>query len=226
LESVIARYEELDRFLGGQYHERIEKAICVRSYEAAMECEARGALQSARRHLSRALSGRPDWLATYVARHGLTPEEFRAMLSRRVWLYSNPALFRLASLAERLRKRAQWRRIKRSVERQTRLRGETGAGVGSIQVSPNPAPPCARYPHLAAITVSWTVSRIDTLEVRVGTPDGLLLSRAHASGTVTTGEWVSDGMLFYLQDVSGGAPLTLAHTLDAVSVALRASQTR
>ena len=38
----------------------------------------------------------------------------------------------------------------------------------------------------------------------------------------TTGEWVRDGTVFYLQDVSRGLPLTAEHTLATVQVRVRA----
>ena len=66
--------------------------------------------------------------------------------------------------------------------------------------------------------LEWSSKGADIVEVRVGAPDGPLLSRSGASGSATTGEWVSDGMTFFLQDVSSGLPLTPEHTLATVAV--------
>jgi hypothetical protein len=54
----------------------------------------------------------------------------------------------------------------------------------------------------------------------VGAPDGPLVSRSGPSGSVNTGKdkWVHNGMAFYLQDVSGGLPLTSANTLAVVII--------
>ena len=67
-------------------------------------------------------------------------------------------------------------------------------------------------------TLSWTSEGAQEVEVRVDAPDGPLLSRTAGSGAATTGRWLRDGTVFYLQDVSGGAPLTAEHTLATVTV--------
>ncbi|MGA2326743.1 MAG: polysaccharide deacetylase family protein, partial [Bryobacteraceae bacterium] len=67
-------------------------------------------------------------------------------------------------------------------------------------------------------TLSWTSEGAQEVEVRVDAPDGPLLSRTAGSGAAATGRWLRDGTVFYLQDVSGGAPLTAEHTLATVAV--------
>ena len=67
-------------------------------------------------------------------------------------------------------------------------------------------------------TLEWSSKGTDTVEVRVGAPEGPLLSRSGPSGSATTGKWVSDGMTFFLQDVSAGLPLTPENTLATVAV--------
>jgi len=42
-----------------------------------------------------------------------------------------------------------------------------------------------------------------------------------SSGSATTGVWVDNGTQFYLQDVSGGKPVTAANTLAQVTVIVR-----
>jgi hypothetical protein len=50
-------------------------------------------------------------------------------------------------------------------------------------------------------------------EVHLNSPTGPLFSIAASSGSATTGDWVTNGMKFYLQDVTGGRPgVTLATT--------------
>ena len=55
-------------------------------------------------------------------------------------------------------------------------------------------------------------------EIRVGSPSGTLLSEfSSLTGQATTGNWVSNGLQFYLQDTSGGKALTSANTLGVVT---------
>jgi hypothetical protein len=149
------------------------------------------------------------------------------MLSRRLWLYRRPALFRMAVWGGFARARIEWLRIKSTVRLRSYWRLLRTLERGSIQASPNPAHGCARYPHLGATTITWRSSRVPNVEIRIGTPDGPLFAQVGAcAGAKTTGEWVRDGVLFYLQDVSGGRPLTLANTLDVARVAIRKRRPR
>src|SRR5262249_42339064 len=88
---------------------------------------------------------------------------------------------------------------------------------GSISANPNPFVPNAQ--GLGRTTVTWTSAGSNAVEVHANAPDG---NRLTGSGpgtfSVTTGQWVRDGMTFYLQNVSNGAPLTPAHTLARVTV--------
>jgi len=88
--------------------------------------------------------------------------------------------------------------------------------TGAIAAQPNPA--LADASGMGATTLSWSSEGTDAVEMRVGAPDGPLLSRTAGSGSVTTGKWVRDGMVFYLQDVSDDAPLTPERTLATVAI--------
>ena len=57
--------------------------------------------------------------------------------------------------------------------------------------------------RLGIATLSWTSSGTESVEVRVGAPDGPLFCRGGSSGSEMTGDWVRDGTVFFLQDVSG-----------------------
>jgi polysaccharide pyruvyl transferase WcaK-like protein len=89
--------------------------------------------------------------------------------------------------------------------------------TGFITAAPNPIPD-ADNSGLGATTLSWSVEGATLVEVRVGAPDGPLLSRTGPTGTARTGGWVSDGLVFFLQDVSEGRPLTASHTLATATV--------
>lgn len=71
---------------------------------------------------------------------------------------------------------------------------------------------------LGATTLMWISEGTHEVEVRVGAPDGQLLSHTGQWGSIKTGEWVSDGMTFFLQDVSNNNPLTSDHTLATLAV--------
>ena len=90
---------------------------------------------------------------------------------------------------------------------------------GSIITDPNPI--INQDTGLGTTTLSWTSKRTEQVEVHIIAPDGPLLSRTGSSGSATTGKWVQDGMVFYLQDVTGGKPLIPKHTLAKVTVRVR-----
>ncbi|KAB2674164.1 MAG: glucose dehydrogenase [Verrucomicrobia bacterium] len=95
------------------------------------------------------------------------------------------------------------------------------ARSGSIAASPNPVT-VTDGTGLGVTTLTWTSVGTKAVEVRVGSPSGSLFSRSGPGGwTATTGKWVGNGTVFYLQDVSGGLPLTAANTLGSVTVTIR-----
>jgi len=88
---------------------------------------------------------------------------------------------------------------------------------GSISANPNPFTPNPQ--GLGQTTVTWTSAGTNTVEVHVNSPNG---NRVADSGpgtfSISTGQWVRDGMTFYLQNVSNGLPLTSANTLATVTM--------
>jgi hypothetical protein len=64
----------------------------------------------------------------------------------------------------------------------------------------------------------WAVPEGMAIEVHVGAPNGPLFSAGTQSGHARAEGWVTDGMRFFLQDVSGGKPLDAANTLASVKV--------
>ena len=101
-----------------------------------------------------------------------------------------------------------------------------GAGVqvwrngASISATPNPIPVTGSDFHGVA-TISWNAPNAQTVEIHVGSPNGALFTQAGNRGSLTTPDWIADGMTFYLQDVTGGLPLTAANTLATVVVHLQ-----
>ena len=94
-----------------------------------------------------------------------------------------------------------------------------GCRTGSISANPNPIQVCDGS-GLGATTLSWQSTGTTNVQVRVGSPSGSEFASTGPSFTAPTGKWVSQGMQFLLQDVSGGLPLTAANTLATTTVNL------
>jgi hypothetical protein len=90
----------------------------------------------------------------------------------------------------------------------------------SLTASPNPIPVTASA-AFGMTTISWMAPSAQIVEVRVNSPDGQLFARGGGRGSAQTSVWVADGLTFYLQDVSGGRPLTAENTLATVVVRLQ-----
>jgi glucose/arabinose dehydrogenase len=98
-----------------------------------------------------------------------------------------------------------------------RMRAVSPAPVGFLSANPNPFTPAAN--GLGQTTLTWTSAGTNRVELHVNAPDGKRVA-ASGSGTFSfsTGQWVRNGMTFYLQNVSNGFPLTSAGTLATVTV--------
>jgi hypothetical protein len=80
----------------------------------------------------------------------------------------------------------------------------------SITVTPNPL---VGSSTVAQGTVSWIVPGSPTIEIHVVSPSGTLFARTTGSGSAVTGNWLTDGLQFFMQDVTSGKALTLANTV-------------
>jgi hypothetical protein len=79
--------------------------------------------------------------------------------------------------------------------------------TGSIAADPNPFR--AHSQGLGRTTVSWMTYATSEVEVHVDAPDGPVFVRSGpGSFSHKTAQWARDGTTFYLQNVSGGLPLT------------------
>ncbi|MGC2659876.1 MAG: ferritin-like domain-containing protein [Bryobacteraceae bacterium] len=88
----------------------------------------------------------------------------------------------------------------------------------TFTATPNPIPtnPGQMY---AATTLSWNApASVQFIQIRIGSPSGGLFSTNFPSGSMATGPWVTDGMMFFLQDITDGKALTAANTLATVVV--------
>jgi hypothetical protein len=74
---------------------------------------------------------------------------------------------------------------------------------------------------LGSATLAWNAPSAAVTEVHVGAPDGPLFARSNSSGTASTGAWVSNGLIFYLQDATPGKALDPQNTLALATAQLQ-----
>ncbi len=84
---------------------------------------------------------------------------------------------------------------------------------------PNPISVCDGS-GLGATTLMWSATGPSAIELRLGSPSGRLFGHMGPQGQATTGKWLRDGALIYLQDVSDSRPLTSQNTLAIVEISL------
>ena len=88
---------------------------------------------------------------------------------------------------------------------------------GLITADPNPFR--ADSEGLGQTTLSCLSHGTSKVEVRVNAPDGPLLARlGPGRHSQPTGQWIRDGMTFYLQNVSKGLPLVADNTIATVTL--------
>jgi hypothetical protein len=89
--------------------------------------------------------------------------------------------------------------------------------TGSITADPNPFAADPR--GLGQTTVSWTSHATGSVEIRVDAVDGPVFARSGPGGfSHRSGQWIRNGTRFYLQNVSGGLPLTPDNTIGMVTL--------
>jgi len=72
---------------------------------------------------------------------------------------------------------------------------------------------------LGVTTLAYTIiPPVLSADVRIDSPGGPQFAATLESGFAPTGKWVADGMVFYLQDTTGGKSLTPENTLASVTV--------
>jgi len=94
----------------------------------------------------------------------------------------------------------------------------------SLTASPNPIPVTGNA-AVGLTTLSWNAPDSQIVEIHVSGPSGPLFARQGNKGSAPTGAWVTEGMTFYLQDVTGGNPLTSDNTLATLVMHLQPAAT-
>ena len=98
-------------------------------------------------------------------------------------------------------------------------------GFGTISANPNPVQ-LAAGSTTGVTNVFWSSAQTVAVEVHRDSPSGLLFARTAAgSFSLPTGNWVQEGTKLFLQDVSGGQPLTSTFTLDSVTLHVTSAPT-
>ena len=87
----------------------------------------------------------------------------------------------------------------------------TNTQTGYIFANPNPISVSPGEVH-GVTTLTWNPGNASIVEIHVGSPDGPLFARTNVPSSASTGLWVVDGTVFYLEDLSLGWPVTLATT--------------
>lgn len=96
--------------------------------------------------------------------------------------------------------------------------GVSGATQGSISANPNPIT-VSSGGSTGRTTLSWQATGASVVQIRIGSATGTPMTGFESPvGSVQTGDWVYDGMVFYLQDASDGNSSGSAKTLATVRV--------
>jgi hypothetical protein len=100
-----------------------------------------------------------------------------------------------------------------------------GEGISNFEGGRNvvayayPNPMTGNSSGLAVTTIYWDATEmpsVSSVEVHMNSPSGILFTAGGQAGSAVTGTWVQNGTTFYVQDVTGGKPLTSANTLSVI----------
>lgn len=80
----------------------------------------------------------------------------------------------------------------------------TSTVAGTLTASPSTIVTPNGEPY-GQTTLTWSAPNSQTVDIFVGSPTGSLFASGGSSGSAPTGDWVTDGMTFYLVDVASGS---------------------
>jgi hypothetical protein len=155
-----------------------------------------------------------NWLEAYLEKERVEDAEVWQALRERLWPYRHPVVHRLSQRVGHIAGQVQQRTWSLN-NKLTRVMFRKN--TGTLTAHPNPIRVSDRF-AAGTTTLSWEAVGASAIEVRVNAADGPLLCQGHAVGRCSTGVWVTDGMVFYLQDASDGLPDTSARTLAVARV--------
>jgi hypothetical protein len=85
----------------------------------------------------------------------------------------------------------------------------------TLTANPNPI---VGISGVGQTTITWNAPLAKVVEIHIGSPNGPLFTYSYSGGSMQTGNWVTNGMTFYLQDVTNGRPLVAVNTLATLTV--------
>jgi hypothetical protein len=92
----------------------------------------------------------------------------------------------------------------------------------TLTINPNPIPVTRASVELGQATLVWHAPSAQIIEIHIGSPTGPLFTRNGPNGQMQTGNWVTNGMQFYLMDASNPAKMgTLAQVLFVATARLK-----
>jgi hypothetical protein len=108
-----------------------------------------------------------------------------------------------------------------SVRAQVTATTPNSARAGAINAIPNPI--TLRPGQTSGTTrITWQAVGVTRVQIRVGSPTGTPMTGLEGlTGSATTGDWVTNGLIFYLQDASDGDSSGASKTLAGVRVFVR-----
>jgi hypothetical protein len=108
-----------------------------------------------------------------------------------------------------------------TVRAQVNSTNSVGPRAGAIGATPNPIVLGAGQTS-GTTRISWQAVGVTAVQIRVGSPTGTPMTGLEGlSGSAVTGNWVTNGLTFYLQDASSGDSSGVSRTLAAVRVFTR-----
>lgn len=91
------------------------------------------------------------------------------------------------------------------------------SSASAILSGPSPVP--VGVGQLGQLTLSFSAPGVSRTKIVVGSPTGTVLSEGGSSGSAATGQWVSDGMQFFLEDLSGNQLASYTAHLSVIQLA-------
>jgi hypothetical protein len=96
-----------------------------------------------------------------------------------------------------------------------------GPAQGTLTANPNPIT-LAPGQRLGTTTLRWQVTGTTHVQIRIGSATGPVMTGIeNPVGSAATGQWVLNGMVFYLQDAGDGNSSGAAKTIATVRVQVR-----
>ncbi len=85
----------------------------------------------------------------------------------------------------------------------------TPTPTGELTALPDPIQVCDRS-GTGAANLTWTTTNVTNTQIRIGSANGFLYRTGGATGSLSTGKWVTEGMTFFLLNADNGVTLATA----------------